>query len=330
MSHLLEFEHVSYSYHSAGGETLALSDISFTMDAGEFTAIVGPSGCGKSTLLNLICHLALPEQGAIFYHGEPPDKQSVRSIGYMLQKDHLFDWRTIEKNICLGLEIQKKLSAQTKAYASHLLQKYGLYDFRHKKPSELSGGMRQRAALIRTLVLKPELLLLDEPFSALDYQTRLNTSNDIASIIRKEQKSAILVTHDLSEAVSPADRILVLSPRPGQLKRMIEDWQDRPLDEAYPILYIDAIHYPVRDNGAIRKPAAYVIPGINAAGRKEVPAISTGENESSKYWLSVLNELKNRGVKDVLIIYADGLRASKKRLLQRFPRQNARDALSIR
>lgn len=107
MSHLLEFEHVSYSYHSIGGETLALSDISFTMDAGEFTAIVGPSGCGKSTLLNLICHLALPEQGAIFYHGEPPDKQSVRSIGYMLQKDHLFDWRTIEKNICLGLEIQK-------------------------------------------------------------------------------------------------------------------------------------------------------------------------------------------------------------------------------
>ena len=221
MSHLLEFEHVSYSYHSAGGETLALSEISFTMDAGEFIAIVGPSGCGKSTLLNLICHLALPEQGAIFYHGEPPDKQSVRSIGYMLQKDHLFDWRTIEKNICLGLEIQKKLSTQTKAYASHLLQKYGLYDFRHKKPSELSGGMRQRAALIRTLVLKPELLLLDEPFSALDYQTRLNTSNDIASIIRKEQKSAILVTHDLSEAVSLADRILVLSPRPGQLKRIL-------------------------------------------------------------------------------------------------------------
>ncbi len=221
MNHLLEFQHVSYSYHSARGETLALSDISFSMNPGEFIAIVGPSGCGKSTLLNLICQLAVPEQGSIFYHGKLPDKQSVRSIGYMLQKDHLFDWRSIEKNIYLGLEIQKKLSLQTKAYAAYLLQKYGLYDFRHKKPSELSGGMRQRAALIRTLVLKPELLLLDEPFSALDYQTRLNTSNDIASIIREEQKSAILVTHDLSEAVSLADRILVLTPRPGHLKQVI-------------------------------------------------------------------------------------------------------------
>lgn len=221
MSHLLEFQHVSYSYHSTGGETLALSDISFTLTAGEFLAIVGPSGCGKSTLLNLICHLAEPEQGRILFQGTPLSKESVCSIGYMLQKDQLFDWRSIEKNIYLGLEIQKNLTPQTKEYAAYLLQKYGLYDFRHKKPSELSGGMRQRAALIRTLVLRPMLLLLDEPFSALDYQTRLNTSNDIASIIREEQKSAILVTHDLSEAVSLADRILVLSPRPGQLKRII-------------------------------------------------------------------------------------------------------------
>lgn len=221
MSHLLEFQHVSYSYHSTGGETLALSDISFTLTAGEFLAIVGPSGCGKSTLLNLICHLTEPEQGRILFQGMPLSKESVCSIGYMLQKDHLFDWRSIEKNIYLGLEIQKKLTPQTKEYAAYLLQKYGLYDFRHKKPSELSGGMRQRVALIRTLVLRPMLLLLDEPFSALDYQTRLNTSNDIASIIREEQKSAILVTHDLSEAVSLADRILVLSPRPGQLKRII-------------------------------------------------------------------------------------------------------------
>lgn len=218
MSQLLEFQHVSYSYHSVGGETLALSDISFTLTAGEFLAIVGPSGCGKSTLLNLACSLAKPEQGEIFFQGAPLSKDSVCSIGYMLQKDHLFDWRSIEKNIYLGLEIQKKLTERTKAYAACLLQKYGLYEFRHKKPSELSGGMRQRAALIRTLVLKPMLLLLDEPFSALDYQTRLRTANDIGSIIRKEQKSAILVTHDLSEAVSLADRILVLSPRPGKLK----------------------------------------------------------------------------------------------------------------
>lgn len=221
MNHLLEFQHVSYSYHSTAGETPALSDISFSLTDGEFLAVVGPSGCGKSTLLNLICHLAAPEQGRILFQGEPLSKKSVCSIGYMLQKDHLFDWRSIEKNIYLGLEIQKKITPHTKEYAAHLLQKYGLYDFRRKKPCELSGGMRQRAALIRTLVLKPELLLLDEPFSALDYQTRLKTSNDISAIIRNEQKSAILVTHDLSEAVSLADRILVLSPRPGHLKRTI-------------------------------------------------------------------------------------------------------------
>ncbi len=221
MNHLLEFEHVSYAYHSVDGETPALSDISFSLTAGEFLAVVGPSGCGKSTLLNMICHLTEPEQGRILFQGEPLTKESVCSIGYMLQKDHLFDWRSIEKNVYLGLEIQKKLTPETKQYAAHLLQKYGLYDFRKKKPSELSGGMRQRAALIRTLVLKPMLLLLDEPFSALDYQTRLNTADDIGSIIREEQKSAVLVTHDLSEAVSLADRVLVLSPRPGHLKRIV-------------------------------------------------------------------------------------------------------------
>ena len=139
----------------------------------------------------------------------------------MLQKDHLFSWRTIEKNILLGLEIQHKLTPETRAYATELLQKYGLYDFRNKRPSELSGGMRQRAALIRTLVTKPQLLLLDEPFSALDYQTRLNVADDIGSIIRKEEKSAILVTHDLSEAISMGDRVLVLSARPGTVVRTI-------------------------------------------------------------------------------------------------------------
>lgn len=221
MSSLLEFQHVSYSYHSIDGETLALSDISFSLAAGEFLAIVGPSGCGKSTLLNLACDLAKPEQGQILFHGHPITKKSVCSIGYMLQKDHLLEWRSIEKNIYLGLEIQKKLTPPAKAYAAHLLQKYGLFDFRRKKPSELSGGMRQRAALIRTLVLQPELLLLDEPFSALDYQTRLNTSNDIGFIIREEGKSAILVTHDLSEAVSLADRIVILSPRPGHVQQVL-------------------------------------------------------------------------------------------------------------
>ncbi len=221
MNHLLEFKQVSYAYHSMDAQTPALSDINFFLTAGEFLAIVGPSGCGKSTLLNLICHLAVPEEGTVFFQGEPLSQKSVCSIGYMLQKDHLLEWRSIEKNIYLGLEIQKNLNAQTKEYAMELLQKYGLYEFRHKRPHELSGGMRQRAAFIRTLVLKPELLLLDEPFSALDYQTRLNTANDIGSMIRQEEKSAILVTHDLSEAVSLADRILVLSPRPGHIRRII-------------------------------------------------------------------------------------------------------------
>lgn len=213
MKNILELHEVCFSYHSPDGETEALKDLSFSVKEGEFVAVVGPSGCGKSTLLSLICGLLKPEAGTI----------TIRegSVGYMLQKDHLFGWRTIEKNILLGLEIQHTLTPKTRAYATELLQKYGLYDFRHKRPGELSGGMRQRAALIRTLVTKPALLLLDEPFSALDYQTRLNVAEDIGSIIRKEEKSAILVTHDLSEAISMGDRILILSARPGTVVRTI-------------------------------------------------------------------------------------------------------------
>lgn len=211
---ILEFQQVSYSYHSMDGEVPALENVSFGVGEKEFLVIVGPSGCGKSTLLDLIFGLIRPEYGEISGNRD--------SVGYMLQKDHLFDWRTIEKNILLGLEIQHTLSPATRAYAAELLQKYGLYEFRHKRPCELSGGMRQRAALIRTLVTKPQLLLLDEPFSALDYQTRLNVADDIGSIIRREEKSAILVTHDLSEAISMGDRILILSARPGTIVRTID------------------------------------------------------------------------------------------------------------
>lgn len=214
MKNILEFRHVDYSYHSMDGEVLALEDMNFTVGEKEFLVVVGPSGCGKSTLLDLIFGLIKPERGEI--NGE------LDSVGYMLQKDHLFGWRSIEKNILLGLEIQHKLNAGTKAYAHELLQKYGLYEFRHKRPGELSGGMRQRAALIRTLVTRPNLLLLDEPFSALDYQTRLNVAEDIGSIIRREEKSAILVTHDLSEAISMGDRILILSGRPGTVVHTID------------------------------------------------------------------------------------------------------------
>lgn len=208
---------VSYSYHSMEGETPALSNISFTVTTGEFLAVVGPSGCGKSTLLSLLSGLLEPEQGSVLIDGTPI-RQSGASIGYMLQKDHLFEWRTIYGNVSLGLEIQKKLNTASRAQLSEMLGSYGLGGFEDAHPSELSGGMRQRAALIRTLALKPDLLLLDEPFSALDYQTRLSVCDDISSIIRSTGKTAILITHDLAEAISVADRVIILSARPGQVR----------------------------------------------------------------------------------------------------------------
>lgn len=217
---LLEFQDVSLSYHTLQGETPALSHISFQVPKGNFIAIVGPSGCGKSTILNLICGLLHPEEGEIFMHGtslsEKPD-----NIGYMLQKDHLFEWRTIYSNVQLGLETQKRVTPEKLAYIDQLMETYGLTAFRDSRPSQLSGGMRQRAALIRTLALEPELLLLDEPFSALDYQTRLSVSDDIGKIIKKENKTAILVTHDISEAISMADTVIVLTKRPATVQCVI-------------------------------------------------------------------------------------------------------------
>ena len=221
MNPLLEVNDVSYAYHSRAGETYALSNISFQVQRGEFIALVGPSGCGKSTLLSLIAGLLRPESGSVLFDGETGERYQNK-IGYMLQKDHLFEWRSIYGNVTLGLEIQKRLNKETKTQIEQMLQDYGLYKFRNARPSELSGGMRQRAALIRTLALEPELLLLDEPFSALDFQTRLTVCDDVASILRKEKKTAILVTHDLSEAVSMADRIIVLSKRPAHIKNILE------------------------------------------------------------------------------------------------------------
>lgn len=213
----LETCSVSYSYHTMEGETPALSNISFFINPGEFLAVVGPSGCGKSTLLSLLSGLLQPEEGSILIDGIPIC-DSPATIGYMFQKDHLFEWRTIYGNVSLGLEIQKKQSGTAQKELKEMLRSYGLGGFEQSRPSELSGGMRQRAALIRTLALKPELLLLDEPFSALDYQTRLSVCDDISAIIRDTQKTALLITHDLSEAISMADRILVLSRRPGKVK----------------------------------------------------------------------------------------------------------------
>ncbi|GFI09728.1 aliphatic sulfonates import ATP-binding protein SsuB [Lachnospiraceae bacterium] len=220
MNPLLELSHVSYSYHEVSGETLALSDISFQLESGSFLAIVGPSGCGKSTLLSLISGLLEPEEGTISFLGKSL-REAGSNIGYMLQKDHLFEWRTVYSNVTLGLEIQKKLTPRHLASVDAMLETYGLSSFRDARPSQLSGGMRQRAALIRTLALEPDLLLLDEPFSALDYQTRLSVCDDIAAIIKKEEKTAILVTHDLSEAISMADQVLVLSKRPGRVQRLV-------------------------------------------------------------------------------------------------------------
>lgn len=220
MEPILELQNIDYSYHTPEGETKALTDISFEVYPGEFVAVIGPSGCGKSTLLSIISGLLTPEKGTIKFNGNMLD-DSHANIGYMLQHDHLFEWRTIYKNIILGLEIQHTLTARTHQKAHSLLKTYGLEQFSKSRPSELSGGMRQRAALIRTLVLDPNLLLLDEPFSALDYQTRLKVGDDIGQILRNEKKTAILVTHDLSEAVSLADRIIILTKRPAQINTIV-------------------------------------------------------------------------------------------------------------
>ncbi len=214
---LLSLKNICYSYHSLQVETPALSNISFHINPGEFVAIVGPSGCGKSTLLSIISGLLTPEEGTILFQN-PDGSLNYPKIGYMLQRDYLLEWRTVYKNAVLGLEIGKKLTKENIDKVIQLMKDYGLYRFKDKKPGELSGGMKQRAALIRTLALDPQMLLLDEPFSALDYQTRLMVSSDICSIIRKTGKTALLITHDLSEAISLADRIIILSKRPATVK----------------------------------------------------------------------------------------------------------------
>lgn len=210
---LFEAKNLSFSYHTLTGETKVLNHISFDVGYGEFVSIVGPSGCGKSTLLSLIYGMLTPTSGQIVFADNKPPK-----MGYMLQRDHLLNWRTIYKNTILGLEINRLLTPENIAYVNKLIDEYGLSEFKEKKPNELSGGMKQRVALIRTLALKPEILLLDEPFSALDFQTRLIVSKDISDIIRKEHKTAILITHDISEAIRLSDKVIVLSNRPATLK----------------------------------------------------------------------------------------------------------------
>ena len=212
---ILKLENVSCAYHTESGETLAVDDLSFSAKKGEFISIIGPSGCGKTTVLTMIAGLIKPSGGKITIGG---NSASGKSIGYMLQKDQLFPWRTVLKNVYLPLEVKKITTKENFDYGKDLLIKYGLKDFMNSYPDELSGGMRQRAALIRTLVFRPALLLLDEPFSALDYQTRLSVSEDVYKIIRSENQTAVLVTHDISEAISLSDRIIVLTKRPCRVK----------------------------------------------------------------------------------------------------------------
>ena len=209
MKEVLRFDKVSMHYHSKQGETVAVEGLSFSVHEQEFTAIIGPSGCGKTTLLSLAAGLLKPTSGKIKANGV--------SFGYMLQRDELFPWRTIEKNLFLPLEIKGTASEENKTHVLALAEKYGLKQFLKSYPSALSGGMRQRAALIRTLALKPDVLLLDEPFSALDDQTRLSVCDDVYEIIRRERKTALLITHDISEAISVADTVHVLSKRPAKI-----------------------------------------------------------------------------------------------------------------
>ncbi len=222
MKNLLEFKNVNYFYQTKESEIKALDGVSFDVKEKDFTSLVGPSGCGKTTILSLTAGLLFPSSGEILIDGKKVEKNDGR-IGYMFQRDHLFEWRTIWQNITLGLELQKqKKDPQKLEFANELLKKYDLYNFKNKKPRQLSGGMRQRVALIRTLVLQPSLLLLDEPFSALDFQTRLKVCDDVYDIIKSEQKTALLVTHDISEALSMSNKIVILSKRPAKVKEVME------------------------------------------------------------------------------------------------------------
>ena len=217
MSKVLRVVNVSKKYQNKEGEILAVKDINFDVKSGEFVSIIGPSGCGKSTILSIIAGLEEKNTGEIYIENEKINNISPK-VGYMLQKDCLLEWRTIFSNTLFGLEIKGIKNKENIEHVEKLLEKYNLEDFKEKYPSELSGGMRQRVALIRTLAVKPKVLLLDEAFSALDYQTRIMVTNDIYSILKKEKITTIMVTHDISEAISMSDRIIVLSKRPGTIK----------------------------------------------------------------------------------------------------------------
>lgn len=215
MNKLLKITNLKKIYHTKNKEIEAISDFSLTLNENEFIALVGPSGCGKSTILKILSGIEEKSDGKV-------EIKENTKLGYMLQEDSLFDWLTIKENCLLGLKIQNILNEETEKNVLRLLETYGLKDFINSYPSNLSGGMRQRVALIRTLAINPDILLLDEPFSALDYQSRLAVSDDVYKIIKNEKKSAIIVTHDIAEAISMADHIIVLTNRPCKIKNIYE------------------------------------------------------------------------------------------------------------
>ena len=250
---LIIFEDVCLTYHTPQSETPVLDAISFSASKGELLGIVGPSGCGKTTILSLISGIITPTSGRVLTGGEPPEKCDIS--GYMLQKDELLPWRSIMANILLGAELKKSDKAAAKQKAGELLEKYGLSGIEKHFPSQLSGGMRQRVALIRTLVLAPQIILLDEPFSALDFQTRLQVVGDVYDMLKREEMTAVFVTHDINEAISMCDRVLVLSQKPCRVKKIVDIGEfdgmppsQRRIDERFVKLY-DEILTELQMNG---------------------------------------------------------------------------------
>lgn len=250
---LIIFEDVCLTYHTPQSETPVLDAISFSASKGELLGIVGPSGCGKTTILSLISGIITPTSGRVLTGGEPPEKCDIS--GYMLQKDELLPWRSIMANILLGAELKKSDKAVAKQKAGELLKKYGLSGIEKHFPSQLSGGMRQRVALIRTLVLAPQIILLDEPFSALDFQTRLQVVGDVYDMLKREEMTAVFVTHDINEAISMCDRVLVLSQKPCRVKKIVDIGEfdgmppsQRRIDERFVKLY-DEILTELQMNG---------------------------------------------------------------------------------
>lgn len=261
---MLRVEHASLKYQADNGEVEAFKDISFSVEEGCFLSIVGPSGCGKSTLLSVIAGLLPRAAGAVYVKGEYTRGVSPH-IGYMLQKDNLLEWRTIWHNVLFGLEVRGDLTEKTIARAEQLLKTYGLYEFRDKYPRQLSGGMRQRAALIRTLAAGPDILLLDEAFSALDYQTRLSVTDDVYRILKAERATMLMVTHDIPESISMGDAVMILSQRPAVVKEIFPlefDAERTPLSvrsDARFGRYFDHIWKELRANDTTTEAAELIV-----------------------------------------------------------------------